>query len=136
MSLHSKSETGARRHGYLIAGYILFGFGLVGAVLPVMPTAVFWIAAAACFAKSSDKMYKRILSSPHLGPIIEDFLTQGAISPRSKAAAVSGMGLGLAIAVLTLGGGLPLMVAFAAIGLAGTYVLTRPAPVEARHRAP
>ena len=118
-----------RRHGYLITGYILFGLGAVGAVLPVMPTAIFWIAAATCFARSSEKMYRRIVNAPHLGPVIEDYLSQGAISTKSKAAAVSGMGLGLAIAAFTLGVGLPLVAAFVLIGLTSAYVLSRPAPV-------
>ncbi len=119
-----------RRHGYLIAGYILFGLGAIGAVLPVMPTAVFWIAAAACFARSSERMYQRIVNAPHFGPVIEDYLSQGAISTKSKAAAVSGMGIGLAIAAFTLGVGLPFAVTFAMLGLASAYVLTRPQPVR------
>ena len=124
-----------RRHGYLIAGYILFGLGAIGAVLPVMPTAIFWIAAAACFARSSEKMYRRIVNAPHFGPVIEDYLSEGAISTRSKAAAVSGMGMGLAVAAFTLGVGLPLAVTFAMLGLASAYVLTRPQPVRLAARA-
>ena len=55
------------RTGWLALGYLLFGIGILGMFLPVMPTTVFWILAAGCFLKSSPAMYQRIITSPRYG---------------------------------------------------------------------
>jgi len=38
------------------AGLIMFAIGTIGVLLPVMPTVPFYLVAAVCFAKSSDKL--------------------------------------------------------------------------------
>lgn len=124
--------SGARRQVYRCVGYTLFLVGLAGTVLPVLPTTVFWILAALCFARSSPAMYRRITTWPRLGATIADFLDEGAISTRGKAAALSGMALGLAVAAYILGTGWPLVLVFGGIALSALYVLARPTPSRQR----
>ena len=108
------------------AGYVFFAIGFIGMFLPVLPTTVFWIIAAICFAKSSPAMYRRILAWPRVGQAIGDFITHGIIRPASKRMALGGMaGSALLLIVLNVEPG----IAFATvIGLsfAAGYVLTRP----------
>jgi uncharacterized membrane protein YbaN (DUF454 family) len=131
------SEGGARRRhawAWTAAGYAFFGIGLLGTVLPVLPTTIFWIAAAGCFAKGCPAMARKIYAWPGIGPAVEAFLSHGVIGRRTKWAAVLGMGLASGILLLS-----PLslptsLVSVAVIALAALYVATRPEvqPAEAQ----
>jgi uncharacterized membrane protein YbaN (DUF454 family) len=115
---------------WLACGYVCFGLGFVGMALPVMPTTVFWIVATVCFAKSSPRMYRRIVEWPRIGPIIFDFVEYGVLSARSKTIALSGMGLAAVIVAFSPLGPIALVGALSFVALGALYVATRPvAPV-------
>ena len=127
-SAYVRSATGHPRRWFLLGiGYLSFATGFVGMFLPLLPTTVFWIIAAICFAKSSPSMYRRIISWPGLGPVIGDFLDHGVIGRRSKTISLVGMALASAV-ILFIGIGVPATSA-ALIGISGAayYVTTRPA---------
>jgi uncharacterized membrane protein YbaN (DUF454 family) len=107
-------------------GYLSFATGFVGMFLPVLPTTIFWIIAAICFAKSSPAMYRRILAWPRIGPVIGEFLNHGVIGRRSKMIALAGMAAAAAL-ILFLGiGAGPAIAALLCIAFAALYVVTRP----------
>lgn len=128
--LETKSATSIfsepRRFLLLGIGYLSFATGFVGMFLPVLPTTVFWIIAALCFAKCSPAMYRRIVSSPGVGPVIEDFLHRGVIRRRSKVIALAGMAAALAVVWFCGIGTGPAVLASLGIACAGLYVATRP----------
>ncbi len=72
-----------RRHLYLIAGFICLGLAVIGAILPVMPTTVFVIMAAYCFARSSPRLERRLIEHPRFGPHIVRWREKGAVSHRA-----------------------------------------------------
>ena len=103
-----------------------FATGFIGMFLTILPTTVFWIIAALCFAKSSPSMYQRILAWPGLGPVIGDFLRDGVIGRRSKAISLAGMAVASAVILILNLGITGTFFALFGIAIAALYVVTRP----------
>ncbi len=51
-------------------GTLCVGLGVIGIFLPLMPTTVFLLLAAACYARSSDRFYQRLINHRLLGAYI------------------------------------------------------------------
>ena len=56
-----------------IVGSIALLIGVVGIFVPVLPSTPFLLLAAACYARSSQRLYGWLLGRPALGPIIADW---------------------------------------------------------------
>lgn len=65
-------------------GLCSVALGLVGIVLPLLPTVPFMILAAFLFAKSSERLHGWLLEHPTFGPPIVDWQERGAISRHGK----------------------------------------------------
>jgi uncharacterized membrane protein YbaN (DUF454 family) len=113
---------------YRIIGFVCLGLAVLGALLPVMPTAVFVIAAAWAFAKGSPALHAKLLAHPKFGPILADWEAHGAIPRKGKVAAV--LGMASSIAILVAAGAKPwvLGASGAVLAASAAFVLTRPAP--------
>jgi hypothetical protein len=62
--------------------------GLIGVVVPLLPTTPFLLLAAACFVRSSDTLYERLTTNRLLGGFIRDYREQGGMSARAKLVAL------------------------------------------------
>ena len=65
-------------------GFVFVGIGGVGIVLPGLPTTPFLILAAACFARSSQRLYDKLLAHRMFGPLIRDYREGRGIPRRAK----------------------------------------------------
>ena len=81
------SSRGAR-WAYLAAGHSFVALGIIGAFLPVMPTTVFLILAASCYARASTRFYHQLVSHPTFGPIVLDWREHRSMKARTKGMAV------------------------------------------------
>ncbi len=116
-----------RRLGFLALGHALVALGIVGAVLPVLPTTPFLLLAAACYARGSPRLEAWLLGHPRFGPALRDWRLHGAIAPRAKRAALVGMTAGFALFWFFARPGWPLALGVLALmGVGAGYVLTRP----------
>ncbi|MFN3614077.1 MAG: YbaN family protein [Rubrimonas sp.] len=109
-------------------GWMNVGLGLIGAVLPLMPTTVFLIVAAACFARCSPELERWLVEHPRLGAALRDWRRHGAIRPAAKRAAILAMALSMAPTILL---GAPAWVAIAqgaALAAVAAFLITRPNP--------
>lgn len=80
------------------AGLLCVGLAVLGLFLPLLPATPFLLLAAACFARSSERLHAWMLKHPHFGPLLRDWETQRAIRPSAKRAATAAI---LASAALT-----------------------------------
>lgn len=114
------------RLAWNLAGWLALALGVIGLLLPVVPTTPFIILAAFAFGRGSPEMRRRLENSRHFGRAIRDWEAHGAIRPRHKALAC------LLMAASLLGGwvlGLApwvLLIQATAMAAAAAFVLTRP----------
>ena len=72
------------RRFYLIAGILSVALGVIGALLPIMPTVPFLILAAWFFGKSNPEFERKLLEHPRFGKSIRDWREKGAIGQNGK----------------------------------------------------
>jgi hypothetical protein len=83
----------------LAAGAVAVVLGLVGVVVPVLPTTPFLLVAAACFARASPACYRYLLAS-RFGPLILEWRQHRSIPWRAKRAALVLLALSLGTSIV------------------------------------
>lgn len=69
----------------LAVGCILALVGAVGCAVPFLPVFPFWVAAGACFAKSSDALYGKFTSTKLYKKNFESYLNGKGMTRNAKA---------------------------------------------------
>ena len=89
------------RFALMIIGVILVPLGIIGIILPVLPGVPILILAAACFARSSPRLERWLVSHPQFGPGIIAWRERGAIPTRAKILAIGMMGVSTSFVILS-----------------------------------
>ena len=69
-------------------GWLSVTLGVIGIFLPILPTTPFLLLAAACFVRSSRRVYVWLVTHPRLGPWIRDYLDGHGIPLKAKVYAI------------------------------------------------
>ena len=69
----------------LVCGTVSVALGVIGIFLPLLPTTVFLLLAAACYARSSDRFYHWLVNHRWLGSYIRNHYEGRGMRRRDKA---------------------------------------------------
>lgn len=83
------SRAGARsgaiaRKLWAAAGFVAFGLGFLGAILPLLPTTPFILVAGFCFARSSEKVNQWFKATKLYKLVFENYTKKRAMTLKAK----------------------------------------------------
>ena len=84
-----------------LLAYASLGIGIVGIVVPGLPTVPFVLLAAFAAARGSQRLHGWLLAHRRFGPMIRDWQREGAVSRQSKRLATGMMAASAAVMLLT-----------------------------------
>lgn len=111
---------------WLIAGVLSFIVGLIGVILPLVPTVPLMLLAAFFLAKSSERLHNWLITHPRFGPPIRDWNENRAIGKRGKVAATVSIGAAFSISVALDLKPEILIIQVVTLGLVLIFIWTRP----------
>lgn len=76
---------------WFAGGWLAVGLGSLGIIIPGLPTTIFFIIAASCFARSSPRFERWVLDLPRIGPMVRDHRAGLGMPRRAKAWALGTM---------------------------------------------
>lgn len=114
---------------WLALGFLLTGLGFAGLVLPAFPGTVFFILAAAAFAKGDPKWEAWLLSRPVVGQLVSDYREGRGMPLRAKWIACCCIVLAVAFSLPRI----PVLVGqvvWVLVGLVGVWFITLRVPTK------
>lgn len=126
---------------YIVLGGIALLLAVLGIFLPVLPTTPFVLLAAACFARSSERLHRYLLAQRQIGPIIHAWEAHRAMPPGVKPWAYALMAVSFGVSILLMDspwhrGMLAVFALVLAVLLWRVPVRPRPMAAPKKHDAP
>ncbi len=115
---------------YFGLGMVSLAVGLVGMVLPLIPTTGPVLLAAFFFARSSERFHRWLTSHPRFGPLIRDYQAGLGIPMRAKVTAVAMIALtfGLSLTFVVTSPALRVTLVLLAVAIVA-FIVSRPTKV-------
>lgn len=107
------------------AGSLALLLGLIGVVLPGLPTTPFILLAAACYAKASPRLHRWLLNHRLTGPMLRDWETHRSLTRRNKTIAVVSMAVMVSVSIWSFRGRVVVQLVLLATAAIGAWVVLR-----------
>ena len=114
---------------WIILGSLFVAIGAIGAVVPGLPTTIFLILAAACYIRSSQKLYDWLINNKTFGPYLKDYREGKGMPRNAKILAISMIVLFTGYAVFFAIEDLIFRLMVGALGLIGIFYIILKVPV-------
>ncbi len=98
-----RSTSKARQSLWAVGGFLCFALGVVGVVLPILPTTPFILVAAFCFARSSTRLNDWFKGTKVYKQVLEGYVTKRSMTLRAKLAILVPVTVLLAIGFALMG---------------------------------
>jgi uncharacterized protein len=108
-----------------LGGSVSLALGLLGVVLPGLPTTPFVLLAAACYAKASPRLHRWMLNHRWMGPMLRDWERDRSLSRRSKTVAVLSMAVMISLSLWGFRGNVAAQLVLLATAAVGAWVVLR-----------
>jgi uncharacterized protein len=110
----------------LCLGCFCVGLGVIGAVLPLVPSTPFFLCAAGCFASAHPRLEAWLLSFAFIGGPVRAWRERGAIARPAKVTATAGMSFSLIAYAMSGASAWALSAAAGILALCAIFIWTRP----------
>lgn len=117
---------------WLVAGALAGAVGSIGVVVPGLPTTVFFVIAAACFARCSPRLERWVLGLPRVGPMVRDHRAGLGMPRRAKVVAVAMMMVAVTASAVFAIDNRGVAAAVVALGLVGAWYVVFRVPTRER----
>ena len=112
------------RIALVVIGTVALALGVIGIVVPVLPTTPFLLLAAACYARSSERLHRWLMNNRFLGEPVRNYRDSRAVKLHVKVYAITLLWAGIAVSIVAIGG-FWLTLGLTAIALAVTAHILR-----------
>ncbi len=83
------ADTKFKRGLLITAGSVSLSLGIIGIFVPVMPTTSFLLLAAACYVRSSRRLYVWLITNRYFGEYIRNYREKRGIPMKAKVTTIS-----------------------------------------------
>ena len=70
---------------YIALGSLLVGIGVLGVFLPLLPHTIFFLLAAACYARGSERAHTWLMTNRFFGRYLRNYSEHRGATPGTKA---------------------------------------------------
>ena len=105
-----------KKYLLILLGLLFVALGIIGVVLPILPTTPFLILALACFANSSPRFHHQLLNNRYFGAALQQWEASHTITRDTKVKAMLIIVFTFALSVGVLHGRLPLQLGLLTLG--------------------
>lgn len=85
------------RWALIAAGSVLVGIGVLGIFLPLLPSTIFFLGAAACFGRSSPGAYRWLTTNRWFGRHLHNYQRERGATVPAKLFSIGSLWLGIGI---------------------------------------
>lgn len=83
-------------------GSVSLVFGIIGILVPVLPTTPFLLLSSFCYLRSSERLHKWLINHKIFGSYIYNYMTYRAVKKSTKIGALISLWLSLGLSIILL----------------------------------